>query len=250
MDIKIQGSGSFNLSSKIEEYIKKRVEKLNFFKTHIEKITFHLESEKLIYKITATLIMKKFGTYKFEASANEMYTAIDKIIHKMDVKINREKSKIQNHNNLGHQEVVELFFEHDKNMPEPTKEISIEKKPTTLLDAYLQMKLDESTFHGFTLVQADNTVSPAFLRKIEDDHIYLYKQESGNAYSEYSLKPTDNTISEEEKIRTIELKSMTLLDAQKDVLEQDYHYNVYIDEANNKINFLLKEGNGKWKLIS
>lgn len=250
MDIKIQGSNSFNVSGKIEEYIKKRMEKLNFFKTHIEKVTFHLESEKLLYKITAALILKKLGTYKFEAAANEMYTAIDKIIHKMDVKINREKSKIQKHSNLGHQEIVELFFEHDKNMPEPTKEIAIEKKPTALMDAYLQMKLDGSTFHGFTLIQADNSVSPAFLRKIEDDHIYLFKQESNNSYSEYSLKPDENSINEEKKIRTIELKSMSLLDAQKDVLEQDYHYNVYIDEANNKINFLLKEGNGKWKLIS
>jgi len=248
MEIRIQGTNSFTVSKRIEDYILKRVEKLNYFKAHIDEIIFYLTSEKLIYKISATLAIKKSGVHKFEAHADEMYTAIDKVIHKIDVKINREKTKMQKHNNLSHQEIAEFFTHHESNKPEPTRNIQINNKPSTLTDAFLQMNVEGNDFYGFILIESDTKIAPAFLRKLDDDIIYLFKKKDEDVYSEFSIKTSNKSIEEDKKIRDIVLKKMELLDAQKDILDQDYHFNLFIDN-NDKINFLFKEGNGKWKLI-
>lgn len=249
MEVRIHGSNSFTVSNRMRGYIEKKVEKLHYFKSHINEINFHLSSEKLIYRITATMSINKFGVNKFEATAGEMYTAIDKIIHKMDVKINREKSKIQNHNNLNHQELVNFFFEHQEDKPEPTKSVSVNSKPATLMDAYMQMEMDKNDFYGFNLIHENDHVAPAFLRKLEDNVIYLFRKDGNGLYSEFSLKKEGDDIKEDQKIRELLLKEMNLLDAQKDVLNQDYPFNIYVDNEK-RVSFLYKEGNGKWQLIS
>ena len=249
MEIKIQGTKNFEVSKNIKNYLLKRIEKLNYFKNHIDTISFHFKTEKLIYKISATISIKKIGLYKFEAKAEDMYTVIDKIIHKMDVKINREKSKIQKHNNPGHEAVIEFFYEHEKNNPEPTKNISIYNKPLTLLDAFLQMKNDKNHIFGFNLINENNLISPAFLRILDNDLICIFQKKNNDLYIELPLKIEKESVKEGKKIRDIKLKKMNLLEAQKHILKQDYHYNIYLDN-NNQINFLLKENNGKWILIS
>ena len=251
MEIKIQGTKNFEVSKNIKSYLLKRIEKLNYFKSHIDTISFHFKTEKLIYKISATISIKKFGLYKFEAKAENMYSVIDKVIHKMDVKINREKTKIQKHNNPGHEAVVEFFYEHEKNNPEPTKNIKIFNKPLTLIDAFLQMKNDKNQIFGFNLINENNSISPAFLRMLDNDTIYIFQQKNNDSYiyTELPLKLEKESIKQGKKIREIKLKKMNLLEAQKNILNQDYHYNIYVDN-NNQINFLLKEDNGKWVLIS
>ncbi len=217
----------------------------------IERLYFHLSSEKLEFKIDATLNIRKLGVNKFEASAEEMYTAIDKIIHKIDVKINREKSRIQDHSKLGHQDMVDFFTEHEKNQPEPTKNIMLHSKPSTLSDAYQQMIIEGTDFYGFNLIhEKSEEIAPAFLRKLDDKLLYLFKKVKDDAYAEYLIKIQENNLAvEDKKIKDIFLKNLNLFEAQKDVLEQEFHFNIFIDNKNN-VNFLFKEGNGKWKLIS
>jgi putative sigma-54 modulation protein len=249
MKVKIQGSSNFTVSQRIKDYIDKRVDKLNYFQSHIDDLNIHIESEKLQFRLSAILSIKKIGVYKFEATADEVYTAIDKLVHKMDVKINREKSKIQKHNNMGHEQMIEFFFHHDKNDPEPTRNIPIKNKPATLIDAYLEMKLENQDFLGFNLIEEDSDVAPAFLRRLDDDIVYLFKKNGNGSYSEVSLKTTQDKVEESQKIREIVLEKMSLMDAQKNILDQDYHFNLFLDHQD-RVSFLFKEGNGKWKLIS
>ena len=250
MELKIQGSNTFTLTDSIKDYIEKRVEKLNYFKSHLDKLSFHLENEKLLYKISATLSIKKFGLFKFESDAEEMYSAIDKIIHKMDVKIHREKTKIQDNSNLGHEEVNEMFVKEENNKTPNMKHLEIVTKPTTLYDAFLQMKDEESELFGFNLINENNIIAPAFLRKAGDDAVYLLRQDKEENYSELLLKVSKNQIKEGKKIRNFLLKKINLSDAQNEILDQEYYYNIFIDINNNKINFLSKVDNGKWILIS
>ncbi len=59
MEIRMQGTNSFTVSQRIRDYILKRVEKLNYFGSHINEISFHLAKEKLVYRITGTLSIRK-----------------------------------------------------------------------------------------------------------------------------------------------------------------------------------------------
>lgn len=249
MEVRIQGTHNFTVSNKMRDYINRKVEKLNYFKSHIHEINFHLSAEKLIYKISATLSIPKFGINKFEVTASEMYTAIDKIIHKMDVKILREKTKIQDHSNLNHEEVIHHLYDNDLEKNEPLQNIPIATKATTLADAYMQMELNKVDCFGFYLIDNDESISIAFLRKLEDDVIYLFKKHSLDKYKEYALKKTPKTIKEDSEIRDLALEQMTLEEAKESIFMHDYPFNIYLDE-NKKICFLYKVGNGKWQLIS
>ncbi len=50
-------------------------------------------------------------------------------------------------------------------------------------------------------------------------------------------------------MRNIALSTMSLVDAQKDILSQDEDSDVFVETTNNRVSFLFKEGNGRWKLI-
>ena len=249
MNLIIQGSSNFTVSERMKSYIKKRIEKLNYFKNHIMEINFHLDAEKYIYKADVTLSLKKLGIQKFEVTDREMYNAIDKIVHKMDVKINREKGKIQSHSKPGGEDFVEFFNQLEENNPEPTEYIVMNKKPTALQDAYLLMKQNQNDFFGFNLISDKEEASPAFLRKLDDNVVYLIKKSDDTNYKEYLLKTDDNNISIGNEVRNIALSSMSLVDAQKDILSQDEHSDVFVETTNNRVSFLFKEGNGRWKLI-
>lgn len=249
MNLIIQGSSNFTVSEKMKSYIKKRIEKLNYFKNHIMEINFHLDAEKYIYKVDVTLSLKKLGIQKFEVTDREMYNAIDKIVHKMDVKINREKGKIQSHSKPGVEDFVEFFNQLEENNPEPTEYIVMNKKPTALQDAYLLMKQNQNDYFGFNLMNDNEEAAPAFLRKLDDNVVYLIKKSGDTNYKEYLLKTDDNNISIGNEVRNITLSSMSLVDAQKDILSQDEHSDVFVETTNNRISFLFKEGNGRWKLI-
>jgi len=246
MNLIIQGSKNFTVSERMRGHIEKKLEKINYFKSHIKEIDFHLDKEKLNFVVNSTIITHKFGNYQFSVSDTEMYTAIDKVLHKIDVKINREKSKIKDHSKATHEDLVEFFNHHDEDQPEPTHEIAIDSKPTEFEDAYLQMKDSNKSFHGFTIV---NNLTPTFLRKLEDDVIYLFKKENDNEYFEYSVALKDGKAEIGNKVRAISLEKHNLLSAQKKILDQDYHFDLFIN-SDNKISFLFKENNGKWVVMA
>lgn len=248
MKITIQGSKNFHLSERIKEYINKKAAKLNYFKETINQIDFYLDAEKHIYKASAVLTFKKFGPSKFETSAEEMYTAIDKLIHKMDVKIQREKSRIQDHSNPSHAEVIEKIVPSTADSKNNIKHVALEQKPSTLDDAILQMKARKIDYYGFNLIGDDGKIAPAFLKKMDDEVVYLFKSEKGK-YAEYLLRLDKDLVKENKRLRDIELKAMSLPDAKESILSGDFYYNIFIDNEN-KINFLLKEEAEKWQVIS
>ncbi|OHD12141.1 MAG: ribosomal subunit interface protein [Spirochaetes bacterium GWC1_27_15] len=250
MNLLIQGVNNFNVSERLKSYIGKRTEKLSYFKNHINEIHFHITEEKHEFKIDVNLSLRKLGSYKFETKDKDLHSAIDKIVHKIDVKINREKSKIQDHSKASHEEVVQFFYEHEENMPEPTTEIEVDTKPTTLVDAYLMLKDESTEFIGFYLVNKEDNNSVAFLRKVSEDVFYLLSKKDDKSYTEYSLKVSATTCEIDKEIRSIDLPKFNLLAAQKDILDNDFHFDLFANSANNKISLLYKEGNGKWFLLS
>ncbi|MCG8569365.1 MAG: ribosome-associated translation inhibitor RaiA [Spirochaetes bacterium] len=250
MNFNIQGSSNFNVSDRMRQYIEKRMKKIDYFKHHINEIKFHLDKEKKNYRIDAVVITKKFGSYKFEAKDKEMYDTIDRIVHKIDVKIHREKSKITNHSNAGHEEIGEFFTEHEESKPEPTVNISINQKPKLLTDALLEMEEENNDFFGFRFLEENNGDEnhPAFFRKL-GDMIYLLKRKDDEHYAEYTIQRDKQNVEIKNENRMIPLEKMNLLTAQKKILEQDFHYDLFIDN-NNEISCLYKGDNGKWKLLS
>jgi putative sigma-54 modulation protein len=249
MNLVIQGSNNFSVSDNIREHIKKRLEKLNYFKNHITEINFHLDAEKIDFKVDVTMAVKKLGVLKFQDIDKSMYQAIDKIVHKMDVKINREKTKIQDHHGkAGHEDLVDFYYEHEKNVAEPTTRIEILAKAVSLKDAYAEIQKNHNEFTGFYSA-ADNAGAITFLKN-NHDSISLLKKKADSKYAEFSLKLNGSSVEVDKELREIPLIKVTLLDAQKDILDQDYYFGIYSEASTGKIGLLYKEDNGKWKLLS
>ena len=245
MNIIIQGSSGYNVSEKTKTYIKKRMEKLNYFKNHINDINFHISEEKHEFKIDVNMIMKKIGTHKFTTNDKELYNAIDKMVHKMDIKINREKTKIQDHHSkAGHEDLVDFYYEHDKDMPEPTITVNTDISTISLENALGELKKNKTEFFGFYPVDDKNI---AFLRMSDDDAVSLFKRKSDDSYGEFYLNTNDGSIIKE--IKEINIAKASILDTQKNILNQDFPFDIFINNSTNKISLLHKEGNGKWVII-
>ena len=135
----------------------------------------------MFYLVNVTIVTHKFGNYQFSTSDEEMHNAIDKVLHKIDVKINREKSKIKEQTKGSREEVVEFFFNHEEDKAEPSLEVVVDSKPTEIIDAYLQMKSSDMDYFGFTLVDG---LQSAFLRRIGEDVFHLFKSTSDAVYGE------------------------------------------------------------------
>ncbi len=98
MNLIIQGCKTFSVSDSMKTTIEEKVAKFDYFKENIKEISFHLDKEKFAYKVNVTMITHKLGTFEFTAEDEDMYNAIDKVIHKIEEKIHREKGKMQEHN--------------------------------------------------------------------------------------------------------------------------------------------------------
>ena len=249
MDIEIQGLNNFTVSDRMKEYLLKRIKKLNYFEKFIENINFHLYLEKYVYKVSSVMRVRKLDLYKFETKAKDMYTAIDKIIHKMDVKMGKEKSRLQKHHKQGIRGFFNSSIKNEEFLPEPTKNIKLLKKPSTLADAYLELKLSNQEFFGFSFLHEDNNIKSAFLRRVKEDVVSLFRSNEENSYDEYSLKIFDKDVMENKKLKNIVLSKMNLFDAQQKILNQNLYFDMYID-SNNKTCLLYTVGNRKWNLIS
>ena len=80
---------------------------------NIKEIDFRLDKEKFAYKVDVTMVTHKLGTFQFTAEDEDMYNAIDKVIHKIDEKIHREKGKMQEHNS-DREKYVESLVENEE----------------------------------------------------------------------------------------------------------------------------------------
>lgn len=242
MNLIVQGSKNFMVSDKMKKVIEDKVTKFDFFKEHIKEINFHLDKEKINFKVDVTMITHKLGTYQFSATDTVMYNAIDKVVHKIDVKIYREKGKLQKHSSE-REAYIESLAEQTEEKPQPTIKIEMSVKPMDATEAYLNLKNDSSDFLGFIDVMSG---APSYLRKAGEDVFYLIKPDGEN-YGVYQLKIEGETASSGEKVREIKISDKTLLGAQNDIMAQDYHFDLFRTQEN-KIVFLFK-GSNKWFAI-
>jgi putative sigma-54 modulation protein len=250
MKIDVQGSKHFVISDRIRAYIKKRVSKFEYFASHLGEVVFHIDQEKYIHIVEATVPVNKLGVHHFKADAREVYTAIDKVIHKIDIKINKDKKKLQNHHHAGHEEVVNFFTHHEEDKPEPTREFSIIQKPTPLDEALLQIKETDKDCFGFVLLQEGSQPTPAFLRRLDGDVLYFYGPSGQDSYAEYDVSSGTTEDLDQVRLREFNLKRTSLLGAQRSVLEDEHHFQVFENSDTEKVSFLLKEGHGKWNLFA
>ncbi len=96
MDFEIKGI-HLEVSERMRSYIEKKMQRLEFAKNLIVDLLFRLVKENNRFKCEATINFRWGNSSHIEVDCFDIFEGIDKLFDKMEVKINREKSKIQEH---------------------------------------------------------------------------------------------------------------------------------------------------------
>ncbi len=163
----IISSKNAHVGDYLKETIEKKLEKLGKYFSDDIVANVLLEEEKKSKKIETT-IRTKGMIFRAEATADEFYDAIDKIVDRLSTQMSRFKNKIQRK----HKDIRDYVFEEWPTQEEAT-EIQVKKKkkfdlePMSVDEAIVQMELLEHSFFVFLNMETDS-VNVVYKRNAKD----------------------------------------------------------------------------------
>lgn len=174
MKLTIKGK-QLDVTDSIEEYIRKKMEKLNKYFDQIMDATATVSAEKNRQIFEVTLQAKK-AIIRAEEDSDDIYASIDRVVEKLERQIKRYKEKLytktyneQNRskesNIIDNQEIGEMPLENEDVRIVRTKRFVM--KPMSLEEASLQMELLGHSFYVFN-------------NEITDQINVIYKRKDGN----------------------------------------------------------------------
>ena len=96
MNVDIQGI-HLEVNERTRQYIEKKLARIDYAKDHIIDLQFRLLKEGSGFKCQVTFNFRWGNKTHLEVECYDLFEGIDKLIDKMEIKINREKSKVQEH---------------------------------------------------------------------------------------------------------------------------------------------------------
>ncbi len=96
MDFEIKGI-HLEVDDKVKEYIEKKMQRLEFAQKLIVDLLFRLVKESNRFKCEVTINFRWGHAGHIEVECFDIFEGIDRLFDKVEVKINREKTKIQEH---------------------------------------------------------------------------------------------------------------------------------------------------------
>lgn len=165
-------SRHFDVTDSIEEYIRKKMEKLNKYFDQIMDANATLSAEKNRQIFEVTLQAKK-AIIRAEEDSDDMYTSIDRVVEKLERQIKKYKEKLyaktyneQNRskesNVIDNQEIDLISQENEDVRIVKTKRFVI--KPMSPEEASLQMELLGHSFYVFNN-EITNQINVIYKRK-------------------------------------------------------------------------------------
>jgi len=97
MNIDVKGV-HLDISQKVRDYLNKKLKRLGYAEDLIVDLLFTLSQDSKAYKVEATINFRWGGSAHIGVDAFNLIKGIDQLFDKMDIKINKEKAKIQEHN--------------------------------------------------------------------------------------------------------------------------------------------------------
>ena len=96
MQINVSGH-QVNVTPALREYVETKFDRIIRHFDHLHDTQVILSVEKLLHKIEATLYVSAGNPIHAEASAPDMYAAIDALADKLDRQVCKHKEKLTNH---------------------------------------------------------------------------------------------------------------------------------------------------------
>jgi len=96
MNTEIKGVHT-EITDTIREYVDKKMHRLDFAKEHLVDMLFSFTQEKSQFKLEANLNFRWGNSTHVGVTSFDMFEGIDKLFDKMELKVIKEKKKIQDH---------------------------------------------------------------------------------------------------------------------------------------------------------
>ncbi len=166
MKLNIRGD-KIKITKAIDDYICDKICKLDrYFEKQDEINAFVKVSVKNNRQSIEVTIPTKNFTIRAEEDDNDLYTAIDLVVDKLDRQIKKNKSKLLNRYKDVESFEMKLDFEHDEEetVDKIVKRKTLESKPMDEEEAMLQMELVDHDFFVFKNID-EECVSVLYKRK-------------------------------------------------------------------------------------
>jgi len=102
MNIEIKGV-HVEVTDKMRDYIDKKLHRLEFVAEHIIDLLVFVSQEKSQYNLEANINFRWGNSNHMRAKSFDIFEGIDKLFDKVELKVLKEKNKIQDHK--GHDSV-------------------------------------------------------------------------------------------------------------------------------------------------
>lgn len=96
MNTEIKGA-HVEITDKIRDYVDKKMQRLDFAKDYLIDLLFHFSQEKSQYKLEVNINFRWGNSIHVGEDSFDIFEGIDKLLDKMELKIIKEKKKIQDH---------------------------------------------------------------------------------------------------------------------------------------------------------
>jgi len=96
MTVTIKGV-HYDISERTREFLNDKLGLLDPFKELLVSVDATITKEKAEFVVESNVHFRWGATAHLEERAQELYPAIENLIHKLDAKISKEKEKVQNH---------------------------------------------------------------------------------------------------------------------------------------------------------
>jgi putative sigma-54 modulation protein len=89
------------ITDQIRDFVDKKMQRLEFAKEHLIDLLFHFSQEKSLYKLEANINFRWGHSIHVGEEGFDILEGIDKLFDKMELKISKEKKRIQEHKGPG-----------------------------------------------------------------------------------------------------------------------------------------------------
>ncbi|MBI5599319.1 MAG: ribosome-associated translation inhibitor RaiA [Deltaproteobacteria bacterium] len=140
-------------SEALKNYAGQKSERLGKYLVSPAEVHWVLSVEKIRHIAEATIVAKNLSI-KAKTSTQEMYSAIDMALDKLEKQVRKHKEKVKNHKAAGAApaagDVQAAATGEQKKTPRIVETENLFAKPMSLEEAAMQMEMDERDFLVFT----------------------------------------------------------------------------------------------------
>lgn len=96
MTVTIKGV-HYDISDRTREFLAEKLGHIDPFKDHLVSVDATITKEKTEFIVESNVHFRWGANAHLEERAQELYPAIENLIHKLDAKISKEKAKVKEH---------------------------------------------------------------------------------------------------------------------------------------------------------